>query len=108
MIVLDVLYTALATILVMALLQIVTFFVTRMLYPPEAKIIYRDVMVPQPQPAPQIQQALPPPPALTQQSLEELKLPEYEPRQQTSTGLRLDPQLPSGIQETTPVRGQFN
>ena len=111
MIVLDVLYTALATILVMALLQIVTFFVTRMLYPPEAKIIYRDVMVPQQQPLqqiqpqPQIQQELPPPPALTQQALEELKLPEYEPRQQTSTGLRLDPQLPTGIQETTPVRG---
>jgi hypothetical protein len=106
MIVLDVLYTALATILVMALLQIVTFFVTRMLYPPEPKIVYRDVMVPQPQiqqSAPQIQQQMPPP-ALTQQSLEELKLPEYEPRQQTSTGLRLDPQLPSGIQETASLR----
>ena len=87
----------------MALLQIVTFFVTRMLYPPEAKIIYRDVMVPQQQPQPQIQQQLPPP-VLTQQSLEELKLPEYEPRQQTSTGLRLDPQLPTGLQETASLR----
>ncbi len=97
MIVLDVLYTALATILVMATLQIIAYFVTRMMYPPEPKVIYRDVPVHVPAPPT-------PPPVFTQPPLEELKLPEYEPRQQISTGLRVDPQLPAGLQETTSVR----
>lgn len=89
MIVLDVLYTALATLLVMALLQIVSFFVLRMLHPPEPKVIYRDVPVAAPPP---------PPPAYVQPPIEELKLPEYEPRQQTATGVRVDAPLPPGLQ----------
>ncbi len=105
MVVLDVLYTALATILVMALLQVVTFFVTRMLYPPEPKVIYRDV--PQQQfveaPPVQVQQAAPP--AFTQPPVEELKLPEYEPRQQASDGLRMDSKLPPGLQAVNPRNG---
>jgi len=98
MVILDVFYTAVATILVMALLQVVTFFVTRMLYPPEAKIIYREAPPQQfIHPLP-VQQAPPPPPAFTQPPVEEVKLPEYEPRQQVSDGLRLDAQLPTGLQ----------
>jgi hypothetical protein len=97
---LDIFYTALATIFVMVILQFVTFMVTRMLYPPEPRIIYRDVPVYQPAPQP----ALPPPqngPVLTQQT-QEIKLPEYEPRKPASDSLRVDPELPAGIQETRP------
>ena len=47
MIALDVLYIALATIGIMALLQVLTFVMVRVLYPPEPKIIYRDVPVQQ-------------------------------------------------------------
>jgi hypothetical protein len=41
----DLLYTALATVLVMVVLQIAAFFVTRVLYPPEPRVIYRDAPV---------------------------------------------------------------
>jgi hypothetical protein len=107
MLALDVLYVAFATIVVMVILQLSTFVVTRMLYPPEPKIIYRDVPVMQQPPPPQ-QMAIPPPPPLTQngptftQTLQEVQLPEYEPRKPTSTSLRVDPELPAGLQETRP------
>ena len=92
----------------MTVLQIATFMVTRMLYPPEPKIIYRDVPVQQYQP-PVIQQPLfpviqPPAqngPALTQ-TPPEVQLPEYEPRKPASTSVRMDLELPPGIQETRP------
>lgn len=103
----DLLYTALSTILVMAVLQVTAFFVTRVLYPPEPRIIYRDVPVQQPprvqfvepvaQPIPQA----PPPVALTQPP-PNIQLPEYEPRKPSSDSLRLDPELPAGLQETRP------
>jgi len=92
MIALDVLYTSLATIGVMILLQIISFAVVRILTPPEPKIIYREVMVPQQ--APKV--------AFTEPPVTEVKLPEYEPRQPATTSLRLDTELPSGIQETRP------
>ena len=57
MLVLDVLYVALATIAVMTVLQLITFVVAKMMYPPEPKVIYRDVHVPMPQ-----QQMMAPPP----------------------------------------------
>jgi hypothetical protein len=109
MIIQDILYVALSTIVVMAILQIATFMVTRMLYPPEPKVIYRDVpVVMQAPPPPQVQQPPPlftPPtqngPALTQPPAE-VQLPEYEPRKPASTSLRLDTELPPGIQETRP------
>ncbi len=113
MIVQDILYVAMSTILVMAVLQIATFMVTRMLYPPEPKIIYRDVpvqqYVQQPPPVVQQQQPLFPAvqlptqngPALTQPP-PEVQLPEYEPRKPASTSVRLDLELPPGIQETRP------
>jgi len=97
MIFLDVLYTGLATLCVMAILQILMFIAFKILYPPPPRIIYRDV--------PQVQmQPLPPQlsPVLTEPPPQELKLPDYEPRQQTSDSLRLDPQLPPGIKETRP------
>ncbi len=104
--ILDIVYTALATILVMVILQITTFFITKMLYPPEPRIIYRDApqqvrFAPQPEVFQPMAQ-LPPPVALTQ-AAPEIQLPEYEPRQQpASDSLRLDPELPAGIQETRP------
>ena len=102
----EILYVALATVVVMVVLQIVTFMVTRMIYPPEAKVVYRDVpqYIQIPQPPPPTQPLFPPPPqngpTLTQQP--EIQLPEYEPRKPTSTSLRMDTELPPGIQETRP------
>ena len=108
MILLDVFYIALATIAVMFLLQITTFLVTRMMYPPEPKVIYREVPVQMPAPQPQMQaQIYIPPqadvrPAFTQQPEEQVKLPEYEPRKPASDSLRLDTELPAGLKETRP------
>ena len=89
----DILYTALATIGIMVLIQLIVFVGARLLVPPEPKIIYRDVQVPV---KPTVTFTEPP---IQQQ---EVKLPEYEPRQQASDSLRLDPQLPPGIKETRP------
>ena len=95
MIALDVLYTALATIGVILLLQGLSFLVIRLMTPPQPKIIYREVHVPQPQ-----QQA--PKVTFTEPPVTEVKLPEYEPRTQTTTSSRLDAELPAGITETRP------
>ena len=43
---LDVLYTALATIGIIILIQVVVFVGARVLVPPEPKIIYREIQVP--------------------------------------------------------------
>jgi hypothetical protein len=92
---LDVLYTALATIGIIILIQVVVFVGARVLVPPEPRIIYRDIQVPvAPKPTVTFTES-----PIVQQ---EVKLPEYEPRQQASDSLRLDPQLPPGIQETRP------
>ena len=103
--ILDVLYVALSTLGVMALMQILVFLVTRILYPPEPKIIYRDVPV-QMAPVPQMQaQIYIPPqqqPAFTQPTSQEVKLPEYEPRKPATDSLRLDSELPAGLKETRP------
>jgi hypothetical protein len=97
----DMVYVAFATIAVMVFLQILTFFITRMMYPPEPKIIYRDVpvMVQAPAPPPLPQNG--PPPAFIEKP-QEVQLPEYEPRKPISTSLRVDPELPAGLQETRP------
>ena len=95
MIFLDVLYTGIATVCVLIIVQIVIFLGVRIVYPPPPKIIYRDIPV--------LQQPVPVNiPVLTERSQQEIKLPEYEPRQQTSDSLRLDAQLPPGLQETRP------
>jgi len=123
MILLDVFYTAVATIVVIALLQLITFAVVRIMYPPEPKVIYRDVPVHAPPTAPQMAPIMAPlniplsvpvsppvsvplsaslPPVLTQQT-QEVQLPEYEPRSTpSSTSLRLDSGFPDGLQETRP------
>jgi hypothetical protein len=116
MILLDVFYVAVATIVVIALLQLITFAVVRILYPPEPKVIYRDVPVhaaplAAPQMAPLSVPVPPPvsvplsaslPPVLTQQT-QEVQLPEYEARSTpSSTSLRLDSGFPDGLQETRP------
>ena len=103
----DLFYTALATILVMAVLQVTAFFVTRMLYPPEPRIIYRDAPIQQQrvqftEPVVQQQAPPPPPPVVLTQPPPTIQLPEYEPRKSASDSLRLDPELPPGIQETRP------
>ena len=93
---LDILYTSLATIGIIILVQVLTFVGARLIVPPEPRIIYREVPVMQPRPvaAPVV--------TFTEPPIQEVKLPEYEPRQQASDSLRLDPQLPPGIQETRP------
>lgn len=72
-----------------------------MMYPPEPKIIYRDVpvMVQAPAPPPLPQNG--PPPTFIEKP-QEIQLPEYEPRKPISTSLRVDPELPAGLQETRP------
>lgn len=87
---LEVLYTSLTTIGVMVFLQVILFGMIRIMYPPE-KIVYRDVP-----------RAVYVPEVLTQPPQQEVKIPEYEPRQQTTTSLRLDPELPVGLKETRP------
>ncbi len=121
MIILDVFYVAIATIVVIALLQLITFAAVRIMYPPEPKVVYREIQVPV-QPPPQqpvnlpfsigapptatLPTTQPPPmeqkPAFTQQT-QEVQLPDYEPRSTpSSTSLRLDAGLPDGLQETRP------
>jgi hypothetical protein len=105
MVILDVFYVALATIAVVAVLQLVTFVLTRMMYPPEPKVIYREVQVPMPPPPPS--QPEPPlftqnGPAFTQPQQQQVELPQYEPRKPASDSLRVDPELPAGLQETRP------
>ena len=120
MIFLDVLYVGTATIVVMALLQVIMYVAIRIMYPPEPKIIYREVpatfqqtastqnLAPQPEllfPIGAPPTAIPPPqipPTFTQPS-QEVQLPEYEPRLPTaSTSVRLDSDLPDGLKETRP------
>lgn len=119
MIALDILYIAFATIVVMVILQIFTFVATRVMYPPQPQIIYRDAPTPAfqqpiaPPPAP-VQYmppapGLPPPPAIKtrdesalSETTTDIQLPEYEPRKPASVSLRLDAELPTGIQETRP------
>jgi len=93
MLVSDILQISLATIAIMIGLQVVLFAVTRMMIPPEPRVIYRDVPV--------YHQAQAPP-VLTEPPAQEVKLPEYEPRQQASDSLRLDVELPASLKETRP------
>jgi len=92
MLALDVLYTALTTIGIMVFLQILMFVGVRIMTPPQPKIIYREVPM-------QVQE---PKVTFTEPPVTEVKLPEYEPRQQASDSLRVDPQLPAGLKETRP------
>lgn len=113
MIFLEVLYVGIATVGVMALLQVLMYVGVRIMYPPEPKVIYREVPVqqsfaPQPEPlfpiGPPPTAILPPkiPPTFTQQT-QEIQLPEYEPRiPAASTSVRLDTELPDGLKETRP------
>jgi hypothetical protein len=90
MIFLDVLYTSLSTLFVMVLIQLIIYIGVRIIYPPEPRIIYREIPVERPVTN------------LPEQHKEEVKVPEYEPRQQISGGLRMDPELPAGLKETRP------
>jgi len=120
MLALEILYVALATVGVLILLQLITYIGVRVMYPPEPKIIYREVPVPYQAPPP-VQQAPPPAPepprlpptikisdlypkpepTLTQDT-QNIQLPEYEPRKPASNSLRMDAELPAGLQETRP------
>lgn len=94
MLALEVLYTALATIGIMVFVQVVIFVGVRLMTPPQPRIIYREVPVQAPVQAPTV--------TFTEPPVTDVKLPEYEPRQQASDSLRLDAQLPAGITETRP------
>lgn len=107
MIILEVFYVALATLAIMALLQLLTFAFVRIMYPPQPKVIYRDVpvqvsgVVPVAA-VPQVASPVVDKPVFTQQT-QEVQLPEYEPRvTPTTTSLRLDTGLPDSLQETRP------
>jgi len=110
MLALEIFYIAIATVAVMAILQLVTFIGAKLMYPPEPKIIYQQVPVYSPPPPPvqaPVQQPLFPPANPNQatalrQDTQEVQLPEYEPRKPASTSLRVDPELPVGLQETRP------
>ena len=120
MLALEILYVALATVAVLVILQVFAYVGTRVLYPPEPQIIYRNIPVPMqqqaPPPPPPMQQSAQPSflqqapqqplfpknePALTQPQ-QEVKLPEYEPRKSASDSLHVDPQLPAGLQAVNP------
>lgn len=94
MLAVDVFYISLATVAVLAIIQLLTYVGTRLMYPPEPRIIYREVPVVMP--AKHQEQ-----PVLTQPP-QEVQLPEYEPRKPASDSLRMDAELPAGIQETRP------
>ena len=95
---LDILYTSLATIGIIILVQVLTFVGARLIVPPEPKVIYREIQVPAP-----IQTEVQPKVAFTEPSIQQqVSLPEYEPRKPSSTSLRMDPELPAGLQETRP------
>jgi hypothetical protein len=111
MLALEIFYIAIATVAVMAILQLVTFIGAKLMYPPEPKIIYQQVPVYSTPPPPAVQapveQPLFPPANPNQatalrQDTQEVQLPEYEPRKPASTSLRVDPELPVGLQETRP------
>ena len=123
MLALEILYVALATVAVLVMLQVFAYVGTRVLYPPEPRIIYRDVPVqmpmqqPPPPPQMQVSQQLPaflqqaPPsqvplfpknePALSQPP-QEVQLPEYDPRKSDSEPVRVDSKLPPGLQAVNP------
>jgi hypothetical protein len=108
MIFLDVFYIAIATIGVMALLQLATFVVMKILYPPEPKVIYREVQVPmQAPPTSQPPMPLFSPPVEKQvtftQERQDIPIPQHgAPPPAIPTSIRVDPELPAGIQETRP------
>jgi len=106
MIFLDVLYVSLSTIGIMALLQLTTFVVMKILYPPAPQVIYRNVPVHVPAP-PQVQQDTTPlfPPAQKQvtftQERQDITIPQHgPPPAPITTSVRMDASLPDGIQET--------
>jgi hypothetical protein len=119
MIILDVFYVALSTIAVIAILQLITFAVVRIMYPPEPKIIYREAPAVVQQPVQQMPQTMyqpvvaplfPPtetttPLSALTQPTQEVQLPEYEPRVPSSTtSLRMDSGIPNSLQEATSSR----
>jgi hypothetical protein len=91
---LETIYTGIATVCVMIVLQVILFMGIKIAYPPAPKVIYRDVPVYQPQ--------VTTPPVLTQPPPQEVTLPPYESRVPSSNSTRLDVQLPDGLQETRP------
>ena len=90
---LETIYTGLATVCVMIVLQAILYMGMKIAYPPAPKVIYRDVPVYQPSA---------PAPVLTQPPPQEVTLPPYESRVPSSNSTRLDVQLPDGLQETRP------
>ena len=98
MLFLDVFSIAVATIGVMIILQVVLFTGIKLMYPPPPQIIYRTIPQQAPQQMPQEQPHV----TFTEPPSQQISLPQYEPRQSTSTSARLDSELPDGLKETRP------
>jgi protein TonB len=60
----DIVYTALAALLVVVVLHVAVFWVTRFIQPPKPRIVYLPAAQPQQQPLPPPPQQLQPPPQL--------------------------------------------
>jgi len=75
----DIVYTALAALLVVVVLHVAVFWVTRFIQPPKPRIVYLPAAQPQPQPQPQPQLIVPPPQQPPPPSLPPtIQLPTYD------------------------------
>ena len=97
----NLLYTALATLIVIVILHVGVFWVSRVIQPPKARVVYMPQPVyntlPPAQPAPPAPQASPPPPP----PAPEIKLPTYDSPPPKVTA---PPALPPPIETRDPAR----
>lgn len=103
----NLLYTALASLLVIVLLHIGVFWVSRVIQPPKPRVVY--MQPPSLAPQPQVYNTLPPPPppqappAPPPAPPPEIKLPTYESPPAPATKPAL-PALPPPIETRDPSR----
>ena len=101
----NLLYTALATLIVIVVLHVGVFWVSRVIQPPKPRVVY----MPQPQqyntlPPVQVQQMVPPPPLAAPPpptAAPEIKLPTYDTPPAKPAPL---PALPPPIETRDPAR----
>jgi hypothetical protein len=76
----DIVYTAMTALLVVVVLHVAVFWVTRFIQPPKPKIVYLPAAQPQQQPQPQliVQQPVMQAPPLPQQPPPTIQLPTYD------------------------------
>jgi hypothetical protein len=98
----NLLYTALATLIVIVILHVGVFWVSRVIQPPKARVVY----MPSPQPVyntlpPQGPPQAPPPPPPPPPPAPEIKLPTYDSPPAKATA---PPALPPPIETRDPGR----